>query len=80
MTKGRDLSKIFKRVLEAGEVPYQENRKALTHIDIYLDDISGKDDLRVMIQGLDDFIRLLEVLKSEAKSYSRTLRDTIRKR
>lgn len=56
------LEKQYKRVLAAGEKPYQLNRKACQEIDVFLDGEKGVTLLQEMLPAIDVLVNELEKL------------------
>jgi hypothetical protein len=59
------------KVVRAGEVPYQANRRALEALDIDDDADAGMKEVVTMETGLSQFIESLKGLANAAKHVSR---------
>ena len=77
-TNSEVLTEMLAVVVRNGEIPYQANRKVLKALDIYHDDNDGKNELIVMIEGLDVFIANVEELGDAAEKVGRKAIDAIR--
>ena len=65
-THGDVLKEISDRAVRNGEIPYQSNRKAVQEIDIFHEFKEGREDLIVMLEGMDVYISDLEALSNAA--------------
>lgn len=63
-TNGAVLAESLDRAVRDGEIPYQANRRAVQAFDIFRDDEEGKQELMVMVEGLDIFIADLEAIEN----------------
>lgn len=59
-TNGAVLTEAMNRLVRNGEIPYQANRRAVKAFDIFNEEEEGRQELIVMLEGLDIFIADLE--------------------
>lgn len=65
-TNGEILRAALDRLVRNGEIPYQANRRAVRVLDIYNDAEEGRQELIVMLEGLDIFIADMEAFENVA--------------
>lgn len=70
-TNGVWLGELLDRTVRNGEVPYQANRKAIEAFDILSEREEGKQQLIVMLEGLDIFISDLEAFEHATETVAR---------
>lgn len=70
-TNGTWLSELLDRVVRNGEVPYQANRKAVEAFDILNERAEGKQQLIVMLEGLDLFISSMEAFEHATETVAK---------
>jgi len=58
------LSAMLEDVVDAGEIPYQANLRALKAIDIANDAKKGKKEVKQVMNGLDKLITELDLLRN----------------
>jgi hypothetical protein len=73
-----DLDWSYKNVVDIGEVPYQANLRALKAIDIEADRDTGKDELSLMLAGIDYLIDELESFRDAAEQIRNTATAVVR--
>lgn len=75
---GGKLKSLYQDAVRAGDKPYKLDRQAFIDIDIRGDAVKGMKDLDGMVQGLDEFMGVLEVLKYEAQEMRKRLAAKLR--
>ncbi len=66
-----DLREKFSDSVDAGEGPYQANLKALKLLDIKNDENKGTRELKKAIDGLDKWIKALEIFRDGSKEVAK---------
>jgi hypothetical protein len=70
-SNGEWLDGLLTKAVRNGEIPYQANRKAVADFDIKSDPEEGKQNLIVMLEGLDIFISDLEELENATETVAK---------
>ena len=75
---GELLDDLLTAAIKTGEISYQSNRRALKKIDIQGDPEAGLKEIKLMLTGLDMFVKDLERVYSVAKDVKKRAGATIR--
>lgn len=71
LVHGLDFPSMHDAIVEVGEIPFQENLKALRAFDIRSDVETGTAALTAALEGIDEMINELELYRDDTETVSK---------